>query len=101
LFGLVSLYIIELHYRAEHMKINTLCFITLHETIVGATDDAAEDLRDDETCVLDALREQHQVEAERIDVEVLRELSPRRSSCEAQRPRCSRQQGRFICYAAT
>ncbi|MEA3377295.1 MAG: ASKHA domain-containing protein [Chloroflexota bacterium] len=36
-----------------------------------------EDLRDDETRVLDGLREQHGVEADRVDVDVLRALSPR------------------------
>ncbi len=41
------------------------------------TEGAEEDLRDDESRVLDALREQHQVEAKRIEIEVLRELSPR------------------------
>jgi len=42
-----------------------------------ASDDEEEDLRDDETRVLDALREQHQIEANRIDIAVLRHLSIR------------------------
>jgi uncharacterized 2Fe-2S/4Fe-4S cluster protein (DUF4445 family) len=42
-----------------------------------ATEGKAEDLRDDETRVLDALHEQHGIEADRIDIDVLRQLSVR------------------------
>jgi uncharacterized 2Fe-2S/4Fe-4S cluster protein (DUF4445 family) len=41
------------------------------------TEGREEDLRDDMTRVLDALRDQQQVEADRIDVDVLRQLSHR------------------------
>lgn len=40
------------------------------------SDDTKEDIRDDQRRVLDALREQHRVEAERADIDVLRHLSP-------------------------
>ncbi len=39
--------------------------------------EGGEDLRDDETRVLEGLRVQHEVVAERIDIDVLRVLSPR------------------------